>query len=90
MKKFTCVVLSILCIIFLTNCKEKEKNQNYDVAVYVSKYDKIHSYPDCSGMMYYTEMSLSEAISEDYDICQKCEEDIENAIRKYNKNRSGK
>ncbi len=86
MKKLICIVLCIFFMFSLTNCaEEKEEDHYYDIIVYVSRYEKIHAYPDCSGMIYYTSMPLKTAIKEGYAICKKCEEDICQAIYQYNK-----
>ena len=86
MKKVICIALCIFLILLLTSCaEEKEEYYYYDVIVYVSRYGKIHSYPNCSGMVYYTSMPLFTAISEGYVVCKKCEDDIYGAIDEYNK-----
>lgn len=40
--------------------------------VYVSRTGKIHNWPHCSGMKYYTEMTYDEAIASGYDLCKNC------------------
>ena len=42
------------------------------VIVYVSKTGKYHRNNDCSGMKYYTEMSLDEAIDAGHAACKRC------------------
>lgn len=42
------------------------------VTVYVSSSGKYHSKSNCSGMKYYTEMSLEEAIEAGHIACKKC------------------
>ena len=46
--------------------KEQEKT------VYVSRNGIIHTDPHCSGMTYYTEMTLSDALKYGYSHCSKC------------------
>ncbi len=43
-----------------------------DMTVYVSRNGKIHSVSDCSGMKYYTEMTLGDADSRGYVYCKNC------------------
>lgn len=86
MKKVICVALCIIFVFALISCgNEKEEHYYYDIIVYVSRYGKIHSYPNCSGMIYYTSMPLTTAISEGYAMCKKCEDDIYEAIEEYHK-----
>ena len=81
-----CFVLCILLVVAQTSCAEEtEKEQCYEIIVYVSRYNKIHSYPNCSNMVYYTPMPLSIAIKERYVICKKCKEDLDEAIYEYNR-----
>ena len=40
--------------------------------VYVSKYGKIHTNPNCSGMKYYNTMTYSAARKQGYTHCQNC------------------
>ena len=40
--------------------------------VYVSRKGIYHSYPTCSGMKYYTAMSIDDALSAGYRACKKC------------------
>ena len=75
MKKIFCLALSILFIFALISCDNAE--ENYDTIVYVSRYGKIHSEADCSGMIYYDTMTLSEALDKGYVWCKKCFEDIQ-------------
>ena len=52
---------------------EKRFQQTFGFTVYVSRYDKIHFYRDCSGMVYYTAMPFYEAMdSSEYVLCKKC------------------
>lgn len=46
--------------------------QPSDTIVYVSRSNKIHSVPDCSGMKKYTELTLGEADSHGYKYCDNC------------------
>lgn len=44
-----------------------------NTAVFVSNSGhKIHLHSDCSGMKYYTAMTLSEALAKGYETCDKC------------------
>lgn len=83
MKKILYIVFCILLIVALTNCGGEKEEQRYNIVLYVSKYDKIHSYPNCSGMLYYTFMPLSAAIEEGYTVCHNCKGDICQAIYDY-------
>ena len=86
MKKIISITLCLLFVIALVSCaEEKEEHYYYDIIVYVSEYDKIHSYPNCSNMVYYTSMPLSTAVVEGYVMCKKCEHDIYQAIEEQNK-----
>lgn len=60
-----------------SNAPRSSANQNnYSTTtsntVYVSNKGKIHKYPNCSGMKYYTEMTYSDAVAAGYDFCSKC------------------
>ena len=86
MKKVVCIALCILLILATASCaEEKEEGKYYDIVVYVSRYNKIHSYPNCSNMVYFTPMFLSIAIKERYIICKKCKDDLDEAIYEYNR-----
>ena len=51
---------------------EKRFQQTFGFTVYVSRYDKIHFYRDCSGMVYYTAMPFYDAMdSSEYVLCKK-------------------
>ena len=88
MKKIICIALCVVIIFSMTSCWDGEEKEDtryvYDIMVYVSRYNKIHSYPNCSDMVYYTAMPLSSAIADGYAICKKCEDDIYAAIERYN------
>ena len=43
-----------------------------ETTVYVSRNGVIHSYSSCSGMKYYTEMSIEEADAGGYKYCEHC------------------
>ena len=84
MKKIICVILCVLFIFTLTSCSEQEeKHQDYNIIVYVSRYGKFHSHPNCSGMVYYRTMTLYDAINEGNVVCKKCEKDIKEAMVDY-------
>lgn len=51
--------------------KSIDKSKN-SPTVYVSNSGKYHSKSNCSGMKYYTVMTLDEAIEAGYDACKKC------------------
>ena len=90
MKNILCIVLCISFVFTLTSCAEKKEEHYYDdIIVYVSRYGKIHSNSSCSGMIYYTSMPLSSAISKGFIVCKKCENDICEAINEYNKHSYG-
>lgn len=75
MKKVICIVLSIFFIFAFISCDNAEESS--DIIVYVSRYGKIHSDPNCSGMIYYKTMTLYTAINEGYVLCKNCSEDLE-------------
>lgn len=50
---------------------QQEIEQN-GYTVYVSRYDIIHKNPNCSGMIYYTEMGYYDAVAAGYTHCQNC------------------
>jgi len=80
MKKVICIIWAVFLVFSLTSCDKANENEDCDFIVYVSVYGKIHSSPDCSGMIYYNTMLLADAIREGYVICQNCEDDIYNHI----------
>ena len=74
MKKIICIALSIFFIFTLTSCdnaEEKDGSYTYST-VYVSRYGKIHSDANCSGMKYYTAMPLDKALDAGNVLCKKC------------------
>ncbi|MBE6531874.1 MAG: hypothetical protein E7679_07325 [Ruminococcaceae bacterium] len=80
MKKVICIILSVFFIFALISCSKSkgsdtEKEKRRVVIVYVSRYGKIHTDSDCSGMIYYEAMSFNEAIQLGHDLCNKCFED---------------
>ena len=84
MKKILCVILCILFIFTPVGCsEEKEDYRDHDIIVYVSRYGKFHSHPNCSGMIYYKTMTLYDAINEGNVVCKKCENDIKEALEDY-------
>lgn len=84
MKKIICGILCVLFIFTMVSCsEEKEEFRDYDIIVYVSRYGKIHSYSNCSGMVYYKTMTFFDAINEGNVVCKKCQDDIEDALKDY-------
>ncbi len=83
MKKVLCVILSILFVFTTSGCNNPENEEDYTIIVYVSKYGKIHAYPDCSGMLSYSEMPLEKAIKTGFDLCKKCSDDIYDSLIYY-------
>ena len=51
---------------------ESTVSDTVSVTVYVSSSGKYHSKPDCSGMKYYTQMSLDDAIQHGHVACKRC------------------
>ena len=49
-----------------------EKKIPYNRVVYVSRNGLIHYDPECSGMKYYREMKISDALRKNYGYCSKC------------------
>ena len=90
MKKVVCSVLSIFFIFSLISCDNaEEKDDSYTYStVYVSRYGKIHSDSNCSGMKYYTAMPLDSALDAGYVLCKKCypPEELQKAAKDYYEN----
>ena len=87
MKKVITIFLVVFIILVSTSCVVKKEEHSYDndILVYVSRYGKIHAYPNCSNMVYYTTMPLDDALEKGYDICKKCADDIGRAIEDYDR-----
>ena len=74
MKKVICIALSVFFIFTLISCGNTEETDDSYIypTVYVSRYGKIHSHANCSGMKYYTEMPLDSALDAGNVLCKKC------------------
>jgi hypothetical protein len=55
-----------------TSIPENIPWKKYENMVFVSKYNKIHKNPNCSGMKECYIMEFDEAIEQGYILCQKC------------------
>jgi len=80
-KEIVCIILFVAIIVgagaILSECEERREEKErqerlYGFTVDVSRYEKIHYYSDCSGMVYYTAMSFQDALDSNYALCKKC------------------